>query len=63
MVVRVVTPFSVVVGYQRFRGPCCLHLQGQVHFDLNLLCRDIPKSHSSLDEFGTCHDFVVCNNK
>jgi hypothetical protein len=22
----VVTPFGVVVGYQRFRGPCCLHL-------------------------------------
>jgi hypothetical protein len=21
----VVTPCSVVVGYQRFRGPCCLH--------------------------------------
>jgi hypothetical protein len=27
-VVWVVTPFSVV-GYQRFRGPCCLHLQGE----------------------------------
>jgi len=23
----VVTPRSVVVGYQRFRDPCCLHLQ------------------------------------
>jgi len=23
----VVTSFSVVVGYQRFRGPCCLPLQ------------------------------------
>jgi len=22
----VVMPCSVVVGYQRFRGPCCLHL-------------------------------------
>jgi len=22
----VVTPCSVVVGYHRFRGPCCLHL-------------------------------------
>jgi hypothetical protein len=21
----VVTPFGVVVGYQRFRGSCCLH--------------------------------------
>jgi len=24
----VVTLFSDVVGYQRFRGPCCLHLRG-----------------------------------
>jgi len=23
---QIVTPCSVVVGYQRFRGPCCLHL-------------------------------------
>jgi hypothetical protein len=27
-VFRIVTPCSVVVGYQRFRGPCCVHLQG-----------------------------------
>jgi hypothetical protein len=26
----VVTPCSVVVGYQRFRGPCCRHLQSEV---------------------------------
>jgi hypothetical protein len=25
----VVTPCSVVSGYQRFRGPCCLHFQGE----------------------------------
>jgi hypothetical protein len=23
------TQCSVVVGYQRFGGPCCLHLQGE----------------------------------
>jgi hypothetical protein len=23
-------PYSVVVGYQHFRGPCFLHLQGEV---------------------------------
>jgi len=23
-----VMPYNVVVGYQYFRGPCCLHLQG-----------------------------------
>jgi hypothetical protein len=26
----VVTPCSVVVGYKCFKGPCCLHLQGEV---------------------------------
>jgi hypothetical protein len=26
----VVTPCSVLMGYQRFRGSCCLHLQGEV---------------------------------
>jgi hypothetical protein len=26
----VVMPRSIVVGYQRFRGLCCLHLQGKV---------------------------------
>jgi len=26
----VVTPCSAMIGYQRFRGPCCLHL----HFTL-----------------------------
>jgi hypothetical protein len=26
----VVMPCNVVVGYQCFRGPCCLHLQGEV---------------------------------
>jgi hypothetical protein len=29
-VLRVVTPCSVVVGYQRFGGPYCLYLQGEV---------------------------------
>jgi len=24
------TPCNVVVGHQRFGGPCCLHLQGEV---------------------------------
>jgi hypothetical protein len=28
----VLTPSSVV-GYQRFGGPCCLHLQGEVPED------------------------------
>jgi hypothetical protein len=25
----VVTPCNVVLGYQRFGGPCCVHLQGE----------------------------------
>jgi hypothetical protein len=29
-VFRVVTPCSVVVGYQCSRDPCCLHLHGEV---------------------------------
>jgi len=29
-VFSVVTPCSVAVGYQRFRNPRCLHLQGEV---------------------------------
>jgi hypothetical protein len=29
----VVTPCSVVVGYQHFRGLCCLHLQGEVKME------------------------------
>jgi hypothetical protein len=29
-VFRVVTPCSVVVGYQRFRSPFCLHLEGEL---------------------------------
>jgi hypothetical protein len=32
-VFSVVTPCSVVVGYQRFRGPYCLHLQGGVKME------------------------------
>jgi len=24
-----VTPYGVVVGYQRLRGPCCLYLQSE----------------------------------
>jgi len=31
-VLRTVKQCSVVVGYHRFRGPCCFHLQGEVIF-------------------------------
>jgi hypothetical protein len=29
----VMTPCSYVVGYQRFGGPCCLHVQGEVKME------------------------------
>jgi hypothetical protein len=32
-VFRMVTLCSNVVGYQRFGGPCCLHLQGEVKIE------------------------------
>jgi hypothetical protein len=31
MVFWVVTPYSVVIGYQHFRRSCCLHCQGEVN--------------------------------
>jgi hypothetical protein len=33
LVFYVVMPCIVVVGYQRFKGPCCLHLQGEVEVE------------------------------
>jgi hypothetical protein len=33
-VFRVVTPCGVMVGHHRFRGLCCLHLQGEVKMAL-----------------------------
>jgi hypothetical protein len=32
----VMAPRSVVVGYERFTGPCCLHLQGEDPEELDL---------------------------
>jgi len=40
-VFRVVTPCSVVVGYENFRGPCSLHLHAE---DMNLHLRENLKS-------------------
>jgi hypothetical protein len=31
-----VTPCVVVIGYQRFRGPCCLHRQGENFMSLKM---------------------------
>jgi hypothetical protein len=35
----VVTPYIVVIGYQRFRGPCCLHSEN----DLDLKASKLEK--------------------
>jgi len=35
----VVTPCNTVVGYQRFGGSCCFHLQGEtkkINFEMSL---------------------------
>jgi hypothetical protein len=39
------TPFSVVVGYQRFGGSCCLHLQSEdgSFFRINIKLRHNPE--------------------
>jgi hypothetical protein len=39
MVTWLVTQFSNEVGYRRFEGPCCLHLQGErkLKFPMNFL--------------------------
>jgi hypothetical protein len=31
MVFWVMMPCNEVIGYQHFRGPCCLHLEGEVN--------------------------------
>jgi hypothetical protein len=41
----VVTLCSVVVGYQRFRGPCCHHLQGAVTTRGGSM--DLPQHHTA----------------
>jgi hypothetical protein len=44
----IMTPYSEVVGYKHFGGPCCFHLQGIIpeHHDKNLHRRENPKSRT-----------------
>jgi hypothetical protein len=37
----VVMPYNVVVEYQCFRSPCCLHLQGEVEIVINFIITQI----------------------
>jgi hypothetical protein len=47
-----VTPCSVVVRYQRFEGPCCLHLQGEAF--MNLIATAINEGKD-----GQCESFFL----
>jgi hypothetical protein len=44
----VVTPCSVVVGYQHFGGPCCLHLQEERWHPTTTLHGVIPQKDLDL---------------
>jgi len=46
-VFRVVMPCSIVVGDQRFRGPCCLHLQDEVKMEAAWTCEMLVSYHIS----------------
>jgi len=44
----VVMPCSVVIGYQEFRGICCLHLQGECGSNMDFWKVGIlPQNHTA----------------
>jgi hypothetical protein len=48
-VFRVVTPCSVTISYQRFRGSCCLHLQGEVKMRQHVPLKRLYSTHNTED--------------
>jgi len=42
-ILRFITPCSVSVGYQRFGGPCCLHLRGEVTSEMLVSYHNIKR--------------------
>jgi len=40
---------SVVVGYRRFRDPCCLHLQGEVMSETLVSYHNNTRRHNPED--------------
>jgi len=54
----VVTPFSTVVWYQRFKGPCCLHLHPECGGSMELWNVGIlPQDYTASQPKSFC--FVV----
>jgi hypothetical protein len=51
----VVTPCSVVVGFQRFGGHCCGHLHGEVGFLVHRPCKLLPLRRISWCEIWSFH--------
>jgi hypothetical protein len=41
-----------VVGYRRFRGPCCLHLQGEVKMERAMIFETVVSYYSTT----RCHN-------
>jgi hypothetical protein len=61
----IMAPCSVVVGYQRFRGPCCLHLQ---HGSLKRRCltttlNDIKTQKTATGEQRNTRRKVITMNR
>jgi len=55
----VVTPCNSVLGYEPFRGPCCLHLQGEMKMEASMDLRNdgIVPQHYTVSQLRKDFDF------